>query len=203
MPPLLSIDDLQMILSPHCGRIGPAIWSAWEQYQTIGAAERLTFDQTAEAGVLNRFIITNIKREFTQVAGVRLIEGVGFMLGLEGWPSGIDGSVVCRFKKLSAAGESRSYQTHRAQAIKANNTGVLDGIPSEATIVDVGFVLNDLGTGFRDVQAIRVKDTAFIMSFPRAGSAAVMPLPRPLIGPGSPRFIITKRNEADSSGDSK
>ena len=124
------------------------------------------------------------------------------MLGIDGWSVGIDGQVVCRIKKLNGDGKSSAYPTGRARAISANHMDLLDGLPPEATIVDIGPVLNDLSTGFNDVQAIRVVDTRFIIDFPES-KATVMPTPLPLIDTTAPRFTIVHPSKEDVSGEPK
>jgi hypothetical protein len=159
--------------------------------------DRLTFDLSAEAKIINRFVVDNVKREFAGVPGVQFMERFDW-LGLDGFQFGIDGSVVCRFKKLNSAGQSRAYPTERAKAILRNDVEVLAGVTPSATIVDIGPVLNDFRTGFTEVQAIRVVDTKFIMNFPESGAAGNQPqvLPfTPMPGGGTPRFEIVARDE--------
>ena len=202
MAKLLSVADLQRVLGGHRERFSRCVWPAWERYIELPEVARLTFDLAAEAKVINRFVIDTVKREFAGVPGVEFLKQYD-LLGIEGFPFGLEESVVCRFKKLNGLGQSRAYPTSRAKAILQNETEQLDGIPEQATIVDIGPVINDLRTGFRDVQAVRVKDTKFIMSFPRsAGASGVQPtsLPFPFSpAPSAPRFIIAPRAEGSDS----
>jgi hypothetical protein len=174
------------------------VWPIWPFYLQLPDAHRLQYDLRAEANVLNRYMIDNAKREFSGVPGVEFLERWGFMLGIDTFQYGMSGMVACRFKKLNEAGESSSYPTPRAMALRANNTEDLAGIPEESTIVDIGYVFNQLRTGFREVQAIRVADTGFILSIPREEDGTVS-MPMPLRDPNSPRFNITARTE--DSGD--
>ena len=107
-----------------------------------------------------------------------------------------------QFKKLNEAGESRSYPTGRALALRTNSIDGLTGIPEESTIVDIGYVFNLLRTGFTEVQAIRVADTGFVLSIPRSEDGTVtMPLPIQPTGPNAPpRFNINRRREVRGSG---
>lgn len=104
-------------------------------------------------------------------------------------------------QKLNEIGESRSYPTDRAIAIRNNDTDDLEGIPARATIIDIGYVLTPHRTGFRDVQAIRVVDTRFIMSFPQQEGGTVL-APMPLFtNPPAPRFqIVQGRRESKDIG---
>src|ERR1022692_1850364 len=166
--PILSIPDLQQILTPHVGRFGRCVWPIWDRYTALPEPDRLAFDLTAEATVLNRYMVTNAKHEFEGVPGVQFFEENGFVLVIDGFALGIDGQAACRLKKLDSSGRSKNNLcTRRARAVRNNDNDVLEGIPPEATWVDVGHVLNGLRTGIGEAQAIRVKDSRFIMSIPR------------------------------------
>jgi hypothetical protein len=70
-------------------------------------------------------------------------------------------------------------------------------------VVDIGYVLHPLGTGFSKVQAIRVADEAFILEIPRE-EGGVITMPRPLYpAEGQPgrgkRFAITPRKEGSAT----
>lgn len=197
MANILGLEQLQQILGSHREKIGRCVWPSWSRYETsIPEVDRLTFDLSAEAKIINRFVLDNVKREFAGVPGVEFTERYDW-LGLDGFPFGIDGSVVCRFKKLNSVGQSRTFPTDRAQAIRRNDVEALDGIAPNATIVDIGPVMNDFRTGFTDVQAVRVKDTAFIMNFPRSGMSGSMPYTLPFTPEpgGGTRFQIVARDE--------
>lgn len=142
MSKVLTIQQLQKIISPHTNRFSRCVWPAWQRYHALPEVDRLTFDLTAEAKIINRFILDNVKREFAGVPGVEFLPRFDW-LGLDGFQFGFDGSVLCRFKKLNRAGESRSFPTPRANAIRRNDIDALDGVPADATIVDIGPVLND------------------------------------------------------------
>jgi hypothetical protein len=197
---VLSIQELQAVLGPHVSKFGRVVWPIWPRYLLLPHADRLQFDLTAEATILNRYMVDNVKREFSGVPGVEFLEKFGFMLGLDTFQYGMPGLVVCRFKKLNEVGESRTYPTSRALALRSNNLDGLDGMPEESTIVDIGYVFNQLRTGFTEVQAIRVADTGFILSIPREeGGAIPMPLPLPGSNP-PPRFNINRRTEGTGEG---
>lgn len=197
----ISTEEIRLILEPHVRRFSRSIWPTWERYCAIPPADRLTYDLAAEVKILNRYIIDNVKREFSGLPGVHLIEIWGFALGFEGFGYGIDATVVCRFKKLNEAGESRAYPTGRAIAIRNNDTEKLDGIPDSATMVDIGYVQNQYRTGFREVQAVRVIDTQFIMSFPEAeGGTVVVPLPLFSLTPDERFQIVARREDEKKSG---
>lgn len=198
MGKILGLEELQQIIGTHRERIGRCVWPSWARYEAnIPESDRLTFDLSAEAKILNRFVLDNVKREFAGVPGVEFTERFDW-LGLDGFQFGIDGSVVCRFKKLNSAGHSRNFPTPRAQAILRNDEEVLAGIAPSATIVDIGPVINDFRTGFTEVQAIRVVDTKYIMNFPQSGMSGSMPYTLPFTpqsGGGTPRFEIVARDE--------
>jgi len=200
LPRRLSITSLQLILASHACRFSRAIWPVWSHYQeVIPEIERLKFDLKTEANILHRLIVANVKHEFQGVPGIAMVERNGFFVGIDGLPHGISGQAACRLKKLDERGHSCNYPTDRAVAIRNNDLRELDLEFSEATVVDVGYVLNPLRTGFADVQAVRVFDEAFLMNFPcEEGRLATMP--RPLHGAASEigrrtRFEISAREE--------
>jgi len=208
---LLSIPDLQLILTAHVRRLGLCVWPIWERYLTIPEADRLDFDLTTEATVLNRFMVGYAKREFTGVPGVQFSEEDGFVLLIDGFPYGLSGQAAIRLKKLDSNGKSRNnLGTSRARALRSNDNDLLEGIPPEATWVDVGHVLNGLRTGIGEVQAIRVKDSKFIMSIPREeGGVIGLTYPLPLDGPrggeggSESRFTVVPRKEQQGKPDSE
>ena len=209
-PGLISKPDLQMMLEPHARRFGRCVWPIWERYLKIREEDRLDFDLTAEADVLNRFMIGYAKREFSGVAGVYPApdEQYGFVLLVDGLSCGIDGQAACRFKKLDVNGRSRNnLSTRRARSVRKNDTATLEGFPPSATWVDVGYVLNDLRTGIAEVQAIRVYDTAFIMSIPREEDGTIgltyslLDGPQGGSGEAAQRFIVFPRKEQRGTPD--
>jgi hypothetical protein len=205
----LDEDEIQLILSRHAGRLGRCVWPIWERYNAIAEVDRLTFDLTAEANVLNRYMIDFAKKEFSEVPGVQFFENNGFVLGVDGFQYGLSGQLACRFKKLNGDGRSRNnLSTCRARAVRNNSNEFLDGMPPEATWVDIGYVLNDLRTGIRDAQVVRIVGTKFVMSLPRENDGTIsMPLPLPFGSDrgnsgSSPLFEILPRREGQSnSGD--
>ena len=194
---MLSIQELQTALAPHVSRFGRAVWPIWQRYLELPQTHRLQYDLTAEANILNRYMVDNVKREFSGLPGIEFLERCGFMLGIDTFQYGMAGVIACRFKKLNEAGESRSFPTARALAIRTNNVDGLSGVPEESTIVDIGYVFNQLRTGFTEVQAIRVAGTKFILSIPREEDGTVtMPMPLNPTGPDTrPRFNINPRRE--------
>jgi len=166
----------------------------------------MTFDATTEAGIIHRYMVAAAKSEFSGT-GVEFLERYGFCLGIDGFPNGIDGQIVCRLKRLDDNGRSSTFLTPRARNIQANSADIV-GVPSGATWIDVGYVFNQLRTGYRDVQVIRVVDTAFVMSIPRADDQSIS-MPLPLFGGPSGRdqsdrrFNIQGRAEQSSTGDSE
>lgn len=78
MSNLLSVDEISQILRPHTNRLAQSVWPTWQRYEAIPIADRLTYDLGAEAKILNRYIIHNIKREFAGVPGVHFSEQCGF-----------------------------------------------------------------------------------------------------------------------------
>jgi hypothetical protein len=142
---------------------------------------------------LHCYMAAAIRQEFSGVPGIRYLEKYKFCLGMEGFPAGLDGTVVCRFKRLNVVGQSRTYPTDRARQLASNNFEI-DGIPEGSTILDIGYVLNELGTGFRDVQVIRVLGTEYVMSLPRVEDGTVQ-MPSNLFENGTPsgrRFEIIR-----------
>src|SRR5438094_6338247 len=136
---LLSVSDLQVILTPHMRRLARCVWPVWGRYLAIPEVDRFAYDLVAEANVLNRYMIDYAKREFADIPGVQWLEDDGFVLVFEGFPYGIDGQVAARFKKLDASGKSKNnLGTARARAIRGNNNDLLEGMPPSATWVDIG-----------------------------------------------------------------
>lgn len=208
LSPLLDVQDIQLILSRHSQRIARSVWPIWDRYMAISEVDRIAYDAVAEANVLNRYMIDFAKREFAEVAGVQFFEDNGFVLGVDGFQYGMAGQLACRFKKLGDDGKSKNnMSTARARALRDNNNELLNGIPPEATWVDIGYVLNGLHTGIRDVQAIRLADTAFVMNFPEEADGSIsMPLGLDLDpdgGKGGSRFIIVPRREGAGPGGDK
>jgi len=164
---VMSIADLQAVLRPHAGKFGRSVWPIWGKYLELPEDHRLAFAPIAEANVLQSYMVQRAKAEFLNVSGVRFLEVNGFHLGIDGSGYGVDGSVVCRFKKLSEDGSSRNYPTERAEALRRNEP--LPGIPDGATYVDVGYVLNPLRTGISLVQVVRLCDSQLVFSIPASG----------------------------------
>lgn len=190
---MLSIAELQKILLPHHGRLGRCVWPIWEHYQGIPEKLRLPFDQKAEANILQRFMVENAMREFSGLPGIQFVDKYEFLLGIEAFPFGLPGQVLCRFKRLSSNGHSRNFLTERAKKLRKNDPETLQlvGMP-EATVVDIGYVLDGLRTGIGAVQVIRLFDERFVMGIPREKSGVVQ-LPRTLpIEPGK-RFAMSAR----------
>ena len=92
---MLSIQELQVALGPHVARLGRCVWPIWSRYLELPDAHRLQFDLTAEANILNRYMVDNVKREFSGVPGVEFLEKCGFMLGIDTFQYGIAGVVAC------------------------------------------------------------------------------------------------------------
>ena len=165
----------------------------------------MTFDARTEANVIHRYMVAAAKQEFSGT-GVEFLERYGFNLGIDGFACGIDGQIVCRLKRLDDNGRSSTFLTPRARKIQKNDPEI-EGIPPGATVVDVGYVFNQLHTGYRDVQVIRVVDAAFVMSVPRADNQSIS-MPLPLFGSSGAggvdrRFSILNRVELNSSDDSE
>jgi hypothetical protein len=182
MPRMLAVTALQAIIEPHARRFGRAIWPVWKRYkETIAEEARLEFDLTTEANVLHSFMVAAVKREFSGVPGIQIVEENGFFLGIDGLPHGIPGQVACRLKKLDADGHSRNYPTTRAIGIRRNDPKALELEISDATVVDIGYVPDPLRTGIAAVQAIRLIDEALIMEIPREEDHTIK-MPQPLHG---------------------
>ena len=203
MPRKLSITALQAIILPHARRFSRAVWPVWEDYiGRVPEEMRLKFDLKTEANVLHRLMVANVKREFDGVPGIYLVEENGFFVGIDGLSCGIDGQAACRLKKLNDGGHSRNYPTERALRIRRNETETLDLGLADSTVVDVGYVLNALRTGFGDVQAVRVVDEAFVMNFPRDKNRTIT-MPQPIHGSNTERsagkrFTISPRKQKSS-----
>jgi len=198
-----SVSALQEILTPHTERWRRVMWPVWSRYNAdIAEDARLTFDETTEANILYDFAKANALKEFAEIPGVSAVDEYTFFLVFDGLPAGIDGQVACRIKKMDLAGHSRNFPTELAKAVRRNSSRVLD-LESDATFVDIGYVLHPLGTGFSRVQAIRVADEAFIFEIPRE-EGGVIPMPTPLYpAEGQPgrkkRFAITPRKEGSAT----
>lgn len=189
---ILDIKQIQTILLPFQQELSRVVWPAWDRYLQIDETIRFAFDSKTEANALHRLMKENAERELVR-PGVSFLRQYGFCIGIDGFPFGVDGTVVCRLKRLDANGKSRSYPTERAKSI-ANNSAEIEGLPPNATILDVGYVMNDLGTAFADAQVVRVAGTAFVMSLPKGDAASSMPMPLfPDAGsPAAPRFAIVR-----------
>ncbi len=87
--------------------------------------------------------------------------------------------------------------------IRRNDPAALELEISDATVVDVGYVLDPLGLGFVKVQAIRVFNEAFIFEIPREQEGVVR-MPRPLhpagVETGSKKPFVLNPARKKSSG---
>jgi hypothetical protein len=196
----LPISDLQIILRPHIVRFSRIAWPIYAHYLELPDSHRLAYDARAEANILHRYMVENAKRQFEGVPGAQFLETNGFHLGIDGAGYGIDGAAICRFKKLDDNGQSSNYPTDRAEALRKNEQ--LKGLPEDATFVDLGYTLNDLRTSIREVQVVRVFDSAVIFSIPRLEEqepGSQLPLIGPTITP--PRFeVIRPRRTSEDEG---
>jgi len=191
---MLSIAELQRILVPHHARLGRCVWPIWEHYNGIPAKHRLAYDLKAEANILQRYMVENAMREFSGVPGIQFVDKYEFLLGIDAFPFGLPGQVLCRFKRLSSSGHSRNFPTERAKRLRRNDPETLQlvGMP-EATVVDIGYVLDGLRIDIGAVQVVRLFDEQFVMGIPRETDGVVqLPQPLPNTGPGR-RFKISAR----------
>lgn len=75
MGSILALEELQRILGAHRERLGRCVWPAWARYHTnIPEVDRLTFDLSGEAKIINRFVVDSVKREFSGVPGVEFLD---------------------------------------------------------------------------------------------------------------------------------
>jgi hypothetical protein len=192
---MLSIAELQRILVPHHDRLGRCVWPIWEHYKVLPEKHRLAYDQKAEANILQRYMVENAMREFSGIPGIQFVDKYEFLLGIDAFPFGLPGQVLCRFKRLSSNGHSRNFPTERAKKLRKNDPETLElvGMP-EATVVDVGYVLDGLRTGIGAVQVIRLFDERFVMGIPRE-KGGVVQLPHTLPMEPGKRFVILARTK--------
>lgn len=188
------------MLRPQVGRFGRVVWPIWERYLELPEEHRLAYDPTTEANVLHCYMVESAKREFDNVPGIQFLEEYGFHLGVDGSAFGVDGLAVCRFKKFDEDGRSKNYPTDRAEALRRNEQ--LDGMPERATYVDIGYSFNLLRTAIAEVQAVRVVDSAVILSIPKADDQSI-PMPGtlpfgPTLTPG--RFAVIQGRPKKSEG---
>ena len=178
--PVLGIPHLQAMLWPHVGRFSRSIWPIEEMYAQIPAELRLRLHSGAQAMNMNAFMCSLAKSEFSGVEGVQVSDDLNGSVHvlIDGTECGLGGSVVCRFKKLDDGNRSNNYQTKRQQAMRQNLP--LPGLPDDATYVDIGYALNDLGK-MTAAHAVRLVDSMLIISIPK-DLALPLPSPQPLPG---------------------
>lgn len=197
----LSVTALQELIVPHTERFRKSLWPVWKSYESsIPERIRLQLDATTEANILHDLAVGNIKKEFSgDIPGIQIVDGNSFFIGIDGLALGIDGQVACRIKKMDLRGHSRNYPTETAKGIRRNDPESMELELSDATIVDIGWVLDPLGAGFLKIQAVRLYDESFVLEIPRE-KGGVISMPSPLHGPEgdrgrAKRFEISSRKE--------
>lgn len=139
----LKRDEAIPIIAPHAERLYYIAATPLSDY--LKTYPNLTIHcATTRAGILHDLMIDKARKEFLGVKGVRLIDAPMGVTLIE-----IDEKVLIRCKKLDEGGLPSNYPTGRA--VEYDNGDDLPGIPPEPQRLTLGYRLNRLQTGLRDV----------------------------------------------------
>ena len=136
--PVPSESSVRAVLDPYADDLFAVVRAGWAEWLALPAAARAVLaDARTRANVVWAFMVAEAKARFHDRPGVVIREGNNTVTFL------VHSQVLCRFKKLDEDGRSANYPT--LFALQYNTQTELAGMP-EAARVDVGYVLNPLGT---------------------------------------------------------
>ena len=179
---------VRSILAPHEPRIAGIYERAWAKVSAM--PERASFDlKRTVATVMHQMTMNELRAEYHGESGVHLMEGhetIRLLVGRR---------VAIRLKKMDERGYTRAAPT---QATLAFTTPALplpfssEDFP-DLCAVDVGYVLNELGTRLEDILVAARDQDAVLWSYaidrgaPATAGATLFPAP---VAPTSPASII-------------
>lgn len=139
----LSRDQSLDVLTPHAERLYRTGALPFGIYQRDYPNQTLHTPRT-RANILYDLMVNQARIEFRGIRGTEIIDPPSGIVLLE-----IDGRVVIRFKKLDDESLPRNYPTAAAKDWDIGED--LPGIPSSPQRLMLGYRLNRLQTGVRDV----------------------------------------------------
>ena len=142
--PELSCDDAIEILEPYIDRLwrcGSLPYRDYIENYPNQSVHRVS----TRAGIVHDLMISHMRDEFEGVTGTRIIEPDSVDLTL----LEIDERILLRFKKLTDDKLTRNYPTRHARDYDRGQD--LPGIPPASQRMTLGYRLNRLQTGVRDV----------------------------------------------------
>jgi hypothetical protein len=142
MPMFPSEETVQPILEPHEPRLAAIFDRAWARVSAM--PERPNFDlKRTVAVMMHQFVMIELRAEYSAESAVHLIEEHETIRML------IDRKVVVRLKKMDERGYTRAATTQATLAFITPMAPLPfageDDFPDQCS-VDVGYVLNELGT---------------------------------------------------------
>ncbi len=188
MPMFPSEETVRPILEPHQPRLAAIFDRAWARVSAM--PERPNFDlKRTVAVMMHQFVMIELRAEYSAESGVHLIEVHETIRML------IDRKVVVRLKKMDERGYTRAATTPATLAFITPMAPLPfageDDFPDQCS-VDVGYVLNDLGTRIDDILVAARNRDAILWSYAIARDApsATELLPQAPVSPSSPATII-------------
>ena len=132
---------------PYYPHLFQAIINAWNRYLQLPEEVRyiLSRYKSARANAVWSFILHEAQSLFQDHSSIRAIENPQNTIFV------IDERVIIRFKKLDSKGFSQNYPTQTALGFNAQLE--IPGVPSLLRL-DVGYVLNDIGTSISRVLVV-------------------------------------------------
>lgn len=175
---------VRRFLAPHETRIAGIYDRAWKKVAALPGRAAMDLKRTV-ATLMHQFTMNELRREYGSDRGVRLIdehETIRMM---------IERRLVVRLKKMDYRGYTRSAPTQAALAFttpEARLPFAYDDVP-DLCAVDVGYVLNDLGTKVEHILAAARDHDAVLWTYEIAraiptSTASIIPV-APLDSPAS------------------
>lgn len=145
----------EAVLAPYHERLARVVHTAWERWTTAPDA---AFDRRARAAAVWCYMKSEAQLLFEDDPAVKTIEGNNTFLLI------VADRLVVRFKKMDEHGASRNVETNLQCSFRDELGEIkMEGIPARLPRVEVGYVLNRLEDGIREVRvsAPRRRGTAW------------------------------------------
>ncbi len=192
---LISEDDARRILAPHQPRLAGVIDRSWARL--AANPDRASFNmKRTVATVMHNFMMNELRIEYPKSdRSVFLMEGFETIRML------IDRYLVVRVKKMDERGVTHAQETQASLSFITPDEPIIlphlpfaeEEVPTDMASVDMGYVLNDLGTRIDSklVTARRGDAVAWSYSFDVEAPSADLSLTPAPTPPASPSTIIS------------
>jgi hypothetical protein len=121
-------------------------WHAWTDLASFNPAYHAKSTRRGRASLVFDHVMDDAKTRFDG----RDAEGIRTSDDYDSYLVAIGDEIVVRFKMFDQNKRPRSYPTKRQIDIEAQQ-GELNGMPPRATVVSIGYRLNEAQTGLKDI----------------------------------------------------